>query len=154
KTLSTGGVLMETSAPKSVLVMDATAIAEKIKRSEVTSYAVVSAYINHIKKINPIINAMVEDRFTDALEEAREKDGQKGEKGPLHGVTISIKEAFDVAGMKTTGGLISRKHLIAREDADVVKKLRGAGAIILGKTNTPALCFCQETDNKLYGRTN
>src|SRR5690625_1085297 len=56
--------------------------------------------------------------------------------------------------MKTTGGISHRKDLIFTQDAHVVAKLRAAGAIILGKTNTPMLCFCQETDNKLYGRTN
>ncbi|WP_164669355.1 amidase [Virgibacillus doumboii] len=145
---------VNTYAPESVLEIDATAIAEKIKNGEMTSYDAVSAYIDQIKKVNPVINAMVEDRFTEALEEAREKDNRKTKKGTLYGVPISVKEAFHVAGMKTTGGLINRKHLIMNEDAVVVKKLREAGAIILGKTNTPTLCFCQETDNKLYGRTN
>src|SRR5699024_327800 len=57
-------------------------------------------------------------------------------------------------GMKTTGGLINRSDLISKTDAEVVRRLKKAGAIILAKTNTPILCFCQETDNKLYGRTN
>ncbi len=110
----------------------------------------------NMPKINPLINAIVEDRYDAAISEALEKDNQteKADKGPLFGVPISVKEAFQVANMKMTGGLVSRKHLIAREDAKVIKKLKSAGAIILGKTNTPMLCFCQETDNKLYGRTN
>ena len=65
-----------------------------------------------------------------------------------------MKESFHVEGMRTTGGLLNRKESIQDADAEVVRKLRNEGAIILGKTNTPALCFCQETDNKLYGRTN
>src|SRR5699024_1719466 len=73
---------------------------------------------------------------------------------PLYGVPISIKESFDVIGMKTTGGIVHRKDIIMSKDADVVRQLKDAGAIILCKTNTPALCFCHETDNKLYGRTN
>ncbi len=56
--------------------------------------------------------------------------------------------------MKTTGGIVHRKDLIMTEDAEVVKRLKRAGAIIIAKTNTPSLCFCQETDNKLYGGTN
>lgn len=70
------------------------------------------------------------------------------------GVPISMKEAFDISGMKTTGGLLGRKGKKMDTDAEVVSKLRKEGAIILGKSNTPELCFCQETDNKLYGRTN
>ena len=65
-----------------------------------------------------------------------------------------MKESFDVAGMQTTGGLLARKGFVQEHDAEVVRKLKAEGAIIIGKTNTPELCFCQETDNKLYGRTN
>lgn len=99
---------------------------------------------------------MVENRFEDALEEAKQYDQNKhqNKNGKLAGIPISVKEAFNVAKMKTTGGLEHRQDLIAREDAEVISKLRKEGAIILGKTNTPALSFCQETDNKLYGRTN
>lgn len=141
---------------ESILNMDATSIADAIKSGELSSYEVVNTYIEHLKKVNPIINAVVEERYAEALLEARAKDNQTNntDKGPLFGVPISVKEAFNVAKMKTTGGLVNRKDLIAREDADVVLQLKRAGAIILGKTNTPALCFCQETDNKLYGRTN
>lgn len=140
-----------------LLDMDATAIAEKIKSKEVSCEEVVRVYVGHIKKTNPFINAMVETRFDEALEESKHLDEQikKNQwKGPLHGVPIIVKEAFHVANMKTTGGLVHRQDLISRIDADVVTRLKNAGAIILGKTNTPALSFSQETENKLYGRTN
>ncbi|MHA6251938.1 amidase [Oceanobacillus sp. CAU 1775] len=138
--------------------MDATAIAEKLRKKELTSVEVVKAYINHIEKVNPQINALIENRFDEALLEAEQFDlenqSSSKRKGSLAGVPISVKEAFNVANMKTTGGLEHRQDLIAREDATVITKLKNEGAIILGKTNTPALSFCQETDNKLYGRTN
>lgn len=139
--------------------MDATAIADAIKNRKLTSYEVVTTYIAHCRDVNPAINAMVEDRFTEAVNEAiaidkRIDENEDEDKGPLYGVPISVKESLHVADMKTTGGLVHRKDLIAREDADTISKLKQAGAIILGKTNTPALCFCQETENKLYGRTN
>jgi len=137
--------------------MDAISTAEKIKNGQLTSTEITTAYINQINTVNPSINAMVESRFTAALNEAAHADEQinRGETtGPLHGVPISVKEAFNVSGMKTTGGLEHRQDLIAKSDANVVTKLKDAGAIILGKTNTPALSFCQETENKLYGRTN
>jgi len=143
--------------PSSILDMDALTIAEKIKKQELTSLQVVEKYIEHINNVNPTLNFLVEDRFQEARREAKLADEmiQHGEaKGKLFGVPISIKEAFDVKGMKTTGGLIHNKNHIAKKDAEVVSALKKEGAIILGKTNTPVLCFCQETDNRLYGRTN
>ncbi|MHC0036279.1 amidase [Pseudoneobacillus sp. C159] len=140
-----------------ILDMDATTLAKKIKSKEITSVEATNTYIEHIKRVNPTLNFLVEDRFDQALKEAAVYDrlleeGRGG--GRLFGVPISMKECFDVQGMKTTGGLVRLKDHISEEDARVVAKLRAEGAIILGKTNTPTLCFCQETDNKLYGRTN
>lgn len=141
-----------------ILDLDATALAEMLKIGTLTSEEVVTTYINHIKKVNPPINALVEDRFEEATIEAKQFDEAKvkGKRlnGKLAGVPISVKEAFHVANMKTTGGLEHRQDLIARDDAKAIEKLRKEGAIILGKTNTPALSYCQETDNKLYGQTN
>lgn len=138
--------------------MDATALSEKLRKNELTSVDAVSAYIAQIKKINPSINAMVEERFSEALDEARQYDNERKKShkrnGRLTGVPISVKESFHIANMKTTGGLEHRQDLIAREDANIIAKLKKEGAIILGKTNTPALSFCHETENKLYGRTN
>ncbi len=141
----------------SLLDMDATEIAKLINEKKLTSHFITKTYIDHIKKINPILNAVVENRFEEALNEALACDNETSvnkRRLPLFGVPISIKEAFDVKGMHTTGGIVHRKDIVKTEDAYAVKKLREAGAIILGKTNTPALCFCQETENKLYGRTN
>lgn len=141
-----------------LLNLDATSIAEKIRNRDITSEQITSALINHIIQVNDSLNAVVEDRFKLALEEAREKDKQIDQadfsKQLLYGVPISIKEAFNVKGMKTTGGISHRKDIIMSSDAKVVSSLKEAGAIIIAKTNTPSLCFCQETDNKLYGRTN
>lgn len=143
----------------SILDMDATGLAEKIKQGELSSLEVTKTFINRLKEINPQINCLVEDRFEEACQEAQKadetlKDSHRDAKGRLFGVPISMKESFHVAGMKTTGGLPNRKHLVASEDADAVASLKREGAIIIGKTNTPVLCFCQETNNKLYGRTN
>lgn len=142
---------------KSILDYDATRLREKIQSGEITVTQATKAYINQIKNVNSHINALVENSFAGALIEAKEKDEllqQGNAHGRLFGVPISMKESFDVAGMRTTGGLIQRKEAIASADAEVVARLREEGAIILGKTNTPTLCFCQESVNKLYGRTN
>lgn len=142
---------------EALLDLDATAIAKKIKKGHLTSEFITKTYISHIKKTQPDINALVEERFEDALKEAISCDLETDphiKNKPLFGVPISIKESFDVKGMHTTGGIAHRKDIILNEDAYAVEKLKDAGAIILGKTNTPELCFCQETDNKLFGRTN
>lgn len=141
-----------------LLELDAVTIAGKIRNKELTSEEITRTLIEHVKRVNGALNAVVEDRFEAAIEEAKEKDrnidGIDFDQQPLYGVPISIKESFHVKGMKTTGGIVHRKDLIMTEDAEVVKRLKRAGAIIIAKTNTPSLCFCQETDNKLYGRTN
>ena len=140
-----------------VLDMDAVTLAQLIKVKKISSRRALEIYIEHLKTTNPSVNCLVENRFEEALIEADEADCKiaKGDvRGVLFGVPISIKEAFDIAGMKTTGGLLRRKEKQMNKDAEVVRKLRLEGAIILGKSNTPELCFCQETDNKLYGRTN
>lgn len=143
-----------------LLQLDAVAIAKKIQNRDITSEQITRTLIDHIKIVNDSLNAVVEERFDLALQEAKDKDDQYAReqidfnKQPLFGVPISMKESFHVKGMKTTGGIFHRKDLIMSADATVVHKLKQAGAIIIAKTNTPALCFCQETDNKLYGRTN
>jgi len=140
-----------------ILDLDASALAEMMAAKEITSREVTETFIDHIKNINPMLNFLVEERFNSALDEADEADRRLAENnasGKLFGVPISMKESFHIAEMETTGGLLNRKGFVQYSNAEVVQKLKDEGAIILGKTNTPELCFCQETDNKLYGRTN
>lgn len=140
-----------------ILNADATEIARKIREGKLTSVEVTKTYIQHIKQINPIINAVVENRFEAALAEAEKMDQQVEQHAyhkPLYGVPMSVKESFNVNDMKTTGGIIHRQDIIKSNDAYIIQRLKRAGAIILCKTNTSTLSFCQETDNKLYGKTN
>lgn len=140
-----------------VLDLDATEVAQIIREKKLTSRRAVEIYMEQLIHINPAVNCLVEHRFDEALKEADEADqvlAAGDAAGELFGVPISMKEAFDVTGMKTTGGLLRRTDFVMNQDAEVVRKLRAAGAIIVGKSNTPELCFCQETANKLYGRTN
>src|SRR5699024_8622718 len=130
----------------SLLDMDATKIACDILKGKTTSEAVVRTYIAHIKKVNPSLNAMVEDRFHDAFLEAKELDAHNPSKrkGKLYGVPISVKEACGVRGMKETVCLITRHDNVDNHDAEAVAKLKIDGAIVLRKTNTSDLCFCEE----------
>jgi fatty acid amide hydrolase 2 len=136
---------------KSILDLDATQLAIKIKSGEITSLSATEHYIEQIKKINPKVNGLVENRFEAAIAEALQCDERLREgtaKGRLFGVPISVKESFHVKGMKTTGGIRTRNK-IEEENADAVAKLLAEGAIILGKTNTATLCYTYESVNRI-----
>ena len=132
-------------------------MAEKVRRRKLSPIELVRAHLERVEKLNPKINALVEVDGERALDEARGAEARvmSGDAlGPLHGVPISIKSSIDVAGMKCEAGTELRQGHVAREDAPLVRRLRGAGAIVLGVTNTPELLMAWETDNRLYGRTN
>src|SRR5258706_9198057 len=132
-----------------------TALAAGLRRGELSSEAVTRAYLDRIEAVNPRLNAVVHLRREAAFREARRADGVPPEKrGPLHGVPVTIKDSLDTAGIVTTGGTKGRATFVPREDATVVKRLRAAGAIVMGKSNTPELTLSYETNNLVYGRTN
>jgi amidase len=140
-----------------LIFSSATELARVIREKEVSSFEVVKAYLARIEAVNPRINAVVQLTADTALEEARESDralahGQL--KGALHGVPMTIKDSFETAGVPTTAGTKGLKAYIPRQDATVVARLRTAGAILLGKTNTPEITLDLETVNFVYGRTN
>jgi len=134
-----------------------TALAKAIRAKEVSSREVVDAYLQRIEAVNPRLNAVVQVAADAARDQARAADSAlaRGEiKGPLHGVPMTIKDSLDTAGVISTGGTTGRRSFVPTRDATVVARLRGAGAILLGKTNTPELTLSVETDNLVYGRTN
>jgi fatty acid amide hydrolase len=135
----------------------ATEIAQKTTTGELSAQEVVEDHIRRIEAVNPDLNALVVPRFEEAREEAKAADAaqSRGEPlGPLHGVPITIKEHFWVEDTPTTLGVLNQKDRRATEDGPLVKRLRQAGAIILGKTNIPQLFVYYESDNPVYGRTN
>ena len=134
----------------------ATELAQRIRAKELSSVEVVEAHIARIEEVNDEINALVVPQFDEAREAAKKADAvlASGDQvGPLHGVPISIKEFFDVRGLRTTAGIESGAY-VADQDAPVVARLREAGAIILGKTNVPQFGIAIESENPIYGRTN
>ncbi|HST90281.1 MAG TPA: amidase [Ktedonobacterales bacterium] len=148
---------MTTTETAMLTQLSARELAERIARGEVSAVEAVEAYIARIEAVNPALNAVVVKRYDAARAEARAADERRaaGEPlGPLHGVPITIKEAFDLEGTPSTYGLPSRAAALATSDDQYVRRLRQAGAIILGKTNVPQLLLYNETDNPLYGRTN
>ncbi|MCX5858531.1 MAG: amidase, partial [Proteobacteria bacterium] len=144
---------------ESLLTLSGTRLAEMIRKREVTSAEVVETHIRYAQKVNPTLNAIIQDRFELARKEAREADEKvktvPPEKlPPFHGVPCTIKECFALAGMPNTSGLLARKGVTAKDNAVTVSRLLSAGVIPLGVTNVPELCMWMETYNKIYGRTN
>ncbi len=137
--------------------LSASQMAEQIRNKQISPVELVEAHLARIEHLNPKINAFVQIDSEGVLVQARNAEAavmQNQNLGPLHGVPISIKSSIDVAGMRCEAGTKLREGYIASSDAPLVSRLRNAGAIILGVTNTPELLMAWETDNLLYGRTN
>ena len=135
---------------------DATRIAEAVRGRTISSREAVSACLARMNDVNPRLNAVTVDLGWDALAAADLADAAvaRGEAlGPLHGVPVAIKENVDQAGTATTNGVVAFRDVIATEDSPVVANLKAAGAVIIGRTNTPAFSFRLDTDNDLRGPT-
>ena len=135
----------------------AKAIAQTIRDREMSAVEVVQAHLDRIEEVNPNLNAVVCPCADRALREAREADAalsRGDEVGPLHGVPMTLKDSLDTEGVVSTGGTAGRRDFIPERDATLVARLRAAGAILLGKTNTPEITWSGETDNDVYGRAN
>jgi len=131
-------------------------IAAEIRAGNLSSREIVDACLERIEQVNPKINAVVQLVTERARKEADALDrlAASGQfRGPLHGVPITIKDSLDSEGIVSTGGTMGRKDFIPQQDAPVVARLRDAGAVLLGKTNTPELTLSAETSNLIYGRT-
>src|SRR6185312_12227502 len=135
----------------------ATSLARAIRNKKLTSREATEAHLDRIDRVNGAINALVVVDRDGALKAARAADRSAARNGtrlgPLHGVPITIKEAFDVAGLRTTSSHPPLKDNVAKGDASLVARLRAAGAVILGKTNVPELCADFQTDSPLFGIT-
>lgn len=132
-------------------------MADLIRRKNISPVELAEAHLAKIERLNPKLNAFVQVDPERVRREAHsaEQAVRKGEQlGPLHGVPISIKSSIEVAGYRCEAGTCVRAGVTATQDAPLVSRLRGAGAIVLGVTNTPELLMAWETDNLLYGRTN
>jgi Asp-tRNA(Asn)/Glu-tRNA(Gln) amidotransferase A subunit family amidase len=138
-------------------LLPAVRMAELIRSKEISPVELIQVHLSRIDYLNPKINAFVQMDAERALHQARmaEQAIVSGrECGPLHGVPISIKSSIEVAGLRCEAGTKLRAGHVARKDAPLVERLKHAGAIVLGLTNTPELLMAWETDNLLHGRTN
>lgn len=142
-----------------LLQLSATRLAALIRGREVSALEVVEAHAARIRRVNPLLNAVVRDRFERARAEARIADEVVRTRDPallppFLGVPCTIKECFALTGMPQTSGLVARRGVIAAQDATAVARIRQAGSIPLGVTNVSELCMWMETNNRVYGRTN
>ncbi|WP_051531232.1 amidase [Clostridiisalibacter paucivorans] len=141
---------------KEILDLPIKEIYNAIIEKKISSYQLVKIILDRIQSFNPSLNGLVQIN-EDILKEAKKADERlnKGEYlGKLHGIPVTIKDSFDTSGIVSTAGTLGRKDYIPDKDAEVVRRLKEQGALILGKTNTPELTLIFETDNIVYGRTN
>jgi aspartyl-tRNA(Asn)/glutamyl-tRNA(Gln) amidotransferase subunit A len=128
-------------------VSDATQLAARIRSGELTAVEAVREHLARVERLNPELNAIV-TLFDDAEERAA-----RAPAGPLHGVPFTIKDTFDTAGVRTTRGSLLFADHVPDRDAAAVARLVAAGAVPIGKTNTPEFALWWETGNLVFGRT-
>ena len=112
--------------------------AELVRRKKVSPVELTQACLARIERLNPVLNAFITVTADSALAEARQAEAeiQRGRwRGPLHGIPIALKDLFDTAGVRTTAASALYKDRIPTEDAEVVRRLKAAGAVLLGKLN-------------------
>jgi amidase len=145
------------SSEAQLLSLSALRQARWIRERKISSRELVSAHLERISQVNPVLNAVVELQAERALADAADADrilASGAPVGALHGVPFSIKDSIEQAGSRCTAGTLGRREAAASSrDATLVQRLRGAGAIPIARTNLPDLLFAFESDNLIYGRT-
>ncbi|MBI5129212.1 MAG: amidase family protein [Rhodopseudomonas palustris] len=136
--------------------LPAAELAGLIRTRKISAREATQAALDRLDAVNPAINAVIDHRPGDALAQADAVDralAEGGDAGPLAGVPVTVKVNVDQAGFATTNGLTQQRDLIATSNSPVVDNLRKAGAVIVGRTNTPAFSYRWFTSNKLHGET-
>jgi len=147
---------MDSTLSEELTAKSATELAALIRSRALSPIEVVEAHLRRIERINPPLNAIV-TLAGDAQDRARNAESALtgGEKiGPLHGVPLTVKDTIDTKSLRTTSGSRLLANNIPKRDATVVARLKSAGAIILGKTNTSEMAAYYEADNPVFGRAN
>ncbi|CAH1406860.1 unnamed protein product [Nezara viridula] len=147
-----------------LLLKSATSLAKEIREKQISCEIVIRAHINRIKQVNQFLNAVVDERYVDAIEEARDVDKFLAETDqtideiemskPLLGVPFTSKESTQAKGMAFTCGLVARRGVKGTEDAIVIERLKNSGAILIAVTNMPENNLWCEARNNVYGQTN
>jgi len=140
----------------SLCFLTAVELAQKTRSGEISAVETIEAHLAQIEKVNPQVNAIVTLVPELALEQARKADeklAQGGEVGPLHGVPIAHKDLVPTKGIRTTFGSPIFQDFVPEQDALLVERIRNAGGIALGKTNTPEFGAGSQTFNQVFGVT-
>jgi amidase len=140
-----------------LVFLSAVFMAEQIRKKKISPVEIVDAHLAQIEKLSPKLNAFVQvdaKRAQQAAQDAEVAVMHEETLGPLHGVPVSVKSSVAVEGMLCESGTRLRAGFVPAQDAPLVARLRAAGAIVLGVTNSPELLMAWETDNLLNGRTN
>src|SRR5947209_9478861 len=139
-----------------ITAQSAVQLAARIRRRELSAREVMEAHLARIERVNPKVNAivtLVPDKARAWALEADEKQARGEPLGPLHGLPVAHKDLVDTAGIRTTKGSPYYANNIPTADALIVKRLRAAGAITIGKTNTPEFGAGSNTFNPVFGAT-
>ena len=132
----------------------ATHLAAMVRKRKIGCVELLDHFLARIERLDGQINAVVARDFDAARRRARTLDRMKDPIGKLHGVPVTVKESFDVAGLPTTWGIPARRDIAATSDALAVQRLRQAGAVLMGKTNVPLMLADWQSFNEIYGTTN
>ena len=135
----------------------AATLARMIRTGEISSVELLEYFLRRVDEYNPALNAIIWDMRESALNDARAADQKVASKQslePLHGVPMTIKESYDIAGTPSTWGIPELKDNFPEKDALAVRRLKGAGAVIFGKTNVPLRLADFQSYNDIYGTTN
>ena len=132
----------------------ATRLLAALRAKKIGALELFDLYAARIRQHNRALNAICVMDLEAGRKAARAADRVRGKRGPLHGLPMTVKESYNVAGWPTTWGLPENKDNIARKDALAVERLKRAGAIVFGKTNVPVLLADWQSFNPIYGTTN
>ncbi len=138
-------------------LQSASELARRLRRREISAQALLRRHLDRVARLNPALNAVVVLDAERALQRAREADAALAGGtcwGPLHGLPMTVKEAFDVAGLPTTWGFEALRDNRPAQHARAVQRLLDAGAVIFGKTNVPVALADWQTFNPIHGTTN
>jgi len=145
------------TAPTAPATATATELAAALRCRQLSSRELLELYLERIERLNPALNAVVTldvDRARAAASVADEDAAHDRWHGPLHGLPITIKDAIEVGGLRSTGGAVELAGHVPSADAPAVARLQAAGAIVFGKTNCPRWSGDLQTYNELFGTTN
>jgi amidase len=144
------------AAASPVYFMSTIEMARLIRMKKLSAREALAAYLKQIERVNPKVNAivtLVPEMAADAAVKADEMQARKETLGPLHGLPVAHKDLMETRGIRTTFGSLLYKDYIPTEDDIVIERIRRAGAITIGKTNTPEFGAGSQTFNKVFGAT-